>query len=215
MLPEIETFAHHPTDWTNPCAPDHAGRATGSRGFASSRDRLVRHHVTVGRARRDHGIDLLVHVDGRVDQARARRRQGFREESGGVVCRTQVGRPHAKPPRDRTEIDRDAVIRREDAFPIEQVLLLVHQQQDLFYGKRIFASDYRVAVDFCAVARGFGMRTADLGATDDPAGLLAEALAAPGPCLIHAPIDVNEKVYPMVPPGAANRDMVAHKAVAG
>ncbi len=92
---------------------------------------------------------------------------------------------------------------------------LVHQQQDLFYGKRIFASDYRVAVDFCAVARGFGMRTADLGATDDPAGLLAEALAAPGPCLIHAPIDVNEKVYPMVPPGAANRDMVAHKAVAG
>ena len=92
---------------------------------------------------------------------------------------------------------------------------LVHQQQDLFYGKRIFASDYRVAVDFCAIARGFGMRAADLGATDDPAGLLAEALAAPGPCLIHAPIDVNEKVYPMVPPGAANRDMVAYGTVAG
>ena len=90
---------------------------------------------------------------------------------------------------------------------------LVHQQQDLFYGQRIFASDYRVAVNFCAIAQGFGMRTAELGGASDPAALLAEALALPGPCLIHAPIDVNEKVYPMVPPGAANRDMLA--AVAG
>lgn len=92
---------------------------------------------------------------------------------------------------------------------------LVHQQQDLFYGKRIFASDFVVAVDFCMIARGFGMRTADLGATDDPAGMLAEAMTTPGPCLINAPIDVNEKVYPMVPPGAANRTMVAYETVAG
>ncbi|MGI6458823.1 MAG: acetolactate synthase large subunit [Candidatus Hydrogenedentales bacterium] len=92
---------------------------------------------------------------------------------------------------------------------------LVHQQQALFYGERIFASDYRVAVDFCTIARGFGMPTADLGATDDPAGLLGEALTTPGPCLINASIDVNEKVYPMVPPGAANRTMVAFEPVAG
>jgi acetolactate synthase-1/2/3 large subunit len=65
------------------------------------------------------------------------------------------------------------------------------------------------------IARGFGMRTADLGATDDPAGMLAEAMTTPGPCLINAPIDVNEKVYPMVPPGAANRTMVAYETVAG
>ncbi|MEA3363998.1 MAG: acetolactate synthase large subunit [Candidatus Hydrogenedentes bacterium] len=92
---------------------------------------------------------------------------------------------------------------------------LVRQQQDMFYGQRIFAVDYRIAVDFCTVARGFGMRAADLGATNDPAGLLAEALAAPGPCLIHAPIDIEEKVYPMVPPGAANRDMLAPECVVG
>ena len=92
---------------------------------------------------------------------------------------------------------------------------LVHQQQDLFYGQRIFACDYRVAVDFCAIARGFGMQTTDLGGADDPAALLEEALASFGPCLIHAPIDVNEKVYPMVPPGAANRDMLAPEVVAG
>nr|CBX71695.1 hypothetical protein YEW_IO37240 [Yersinia enterocolitica W22703] len=35
-----------------------------------------------------------------------------------------------------------------------------------------------------------------------------EALNRPGPVLIHALIDVDEKVYPMVPPGAANIDMI-------
>ena len=38
--------------------------------------------------------------------------------------------------------------------------------------------------------------------------LLAKALGEKGPCLIHAPVDSNEKVYPMVPPGAANKDMI-------
>ena len=38
------------------------------------------------------------------------------------------------------------------------------------------------------------------------------ALGTPGPCLIHAPIDVQEKVYPMVPPGAANKDMIGGEA---
>ena len=37
---------------------------------------------------------------------------------------------------------------------------------------------------------------------------LMEAIARPGPCLIHASIDAEQKVYPMVPPGAANRDMI-------
>ena len=37
---------------------------------------------------------------------------------------------------------------------------------------------------------------------------LRQALQRPGPCLIHAFIDMNEKVYPMVPPGAANTDMI-------
>jgi acetolactate synthase-1/2/3 large subunit len=35
-----------------------------------------------------------------------------------------------------------------------------------------------------------------------------DAISRPGPCLIHASIDAEQKVYPMVPPGAANRDMI-------
>ncbi|PWC15682.1 acetolactate synthase large subunit [Brenneria roseae subsp. americana] len=89
-----------------------------------------------------------------------------------------------------------------------QSLGLVHQQQDLFFQNRIFAADYRYRTDFLAIAAGFGFATCDLNAADDPRTALAEALNRPGPALIHVLIDVNEKVYPMVPPGAANIDMI-------
>ena len=46
----------------------------------------------------------------------------------------------------------------------------------------------------------------------DPEAALAEELAAPGPSLIHVSIDVNQHVFPMVPPGAANRDMMITEA---
>jgi acetolactate synthase-1/2/3 large subunit len=89
---------------------------------------------------------------------------------------------------------------------------LVHQQQDLFYGKRIYESDYRLKTDFVRVAEGFGMKGYDLSRGEDPLRVLVRALREKGPCLIHAAIDVNEKVYPMVPPGAANKDMIGGEA---
>ncbi len=85
---------------------------------------------------------------------------------------------------------------------------LVHQQQTLFYGERLFASQFKGMPDFVKVAEGFGIAALDLDRQADPAAALAEALARPGPCLIHAGIDAEQKVYPMVPPGAANRDMI-------
>ena len=85
---------------------------------------------------------------------------------------------------------------------------LVRQQQDLFYGKRYFASDYTRRVDFTRIAQGFGITTYDFSRTDDPAAMLAKAIAAPGPALIHVPISADEPVYPMVPPGAANIEMI-------
>ena len=89
-----------------------------------------------------------------------------------------------------------------------QSLGLVHQQQNLFYGKRIMASRYERPTDFLKIADGFGMRAVDLDPAPNPRATLAEALNTPGPCLIHASIDPNEFVYPMVPPGAANSEMI-------
>lgn len=85
---------------------------------------------------------------------------------------------------------------------------LVHQQQTLFYGERLFASQFKASPDFIKVAQGFGIAAVDLDHATNPCAALMEAITRPGPCLIHASIDAAQKVYPMVPPGAANRDMI-------
>ncbi|MBI9078345.1 MAG: acetolactate synthase large subunit [Pseudodesulfovibrio sp.] len=85
---------------------------------------------------------------------------------------------------------------------------LVRQQQDLFYGKRYYASNYSHHVDFIKIAEGFGINTCDLATSDDPVADLAAALAEPGPILIHVPVNQDEPVYPMVPMGAPNSEMI-------
>ena len=85
---------------------------------------------------------------------------------------------------------------------------LVNQQQTLFYGERIYSSRFTMMPEFLKLAEACGVRGVDLDAASDPRATLQEALHTPGPCLIHASIDVDEMVYPMVPPGAANKDMI-------
>ncbi|HSQ00392.1 MAG TPA: acetolactate synthase large subunit [Candidatus Dormibacteraeota bacterium] len=85
---------------------------------------------------------------------------------------------------------------------------LVRQQQQLFYGARYHASRFRAEPDFVAIARGFGVAAHDLGAARDPLAVLASALRERGPCLVNVPIAADANVYPMVPPGGANRDMI-------
>ena len=85
---------------------------------------------------------------------------------------------------------------------------LVRQQQQLFYGGRYQASRFRAEPDFAALARAFGIEAVRLGDASDPREALAAALATPGPCLVDVPIAREQNVYPMVPPGAANRDML-------
>ncbi|MEJ2396301.1 MAG: thiamine pyrophosphate-binding protein [Candidatus Thiodiazotropha sp.] len=102
----------------------------------------------------------------------------------------------------------------EHALNIKLVLLnngalgLVRQQQDLFYNGNRFASDLAGSPDFCAIASGFGWSTLDLAKTGYAPNALAEALNRPGPQFIHVPIDGTQRVYPMVPPGGANHQML-------
>lgn len=85
---------------------------------------------------------------------------------------------------------------------------LVHQQQTLFYGARSFASKYDRGLDFAAIARGFGIEAVELDSEPDPRAALALALRRPGPVLVHARIDREQQVLPMVAPGAANIEMI-------
>lgn len=89
-----------------------------------------------------------------------------------------------------------------------EALGLVHQQQSLFYKQGVFAATYPGTINFMQIAAGFGLHTCDLNAEDDAHAALQEAIARPGPALIHVRIDAQQKVYPMVPPGAANTEMV-------
>lgn len=89
-----------------------------------------------------------------------------------------------------------------------QALGMVHQQQTLMFNEHIVASAYLYQTDFVTIAKGFGLHTCDLNKESDPHAALQAAIDRPGPCLIHALIDVSEKVWPMVLPGDANIDMV-------
>ncbi|MEF3098609.1 acetolactate synthase large subunit [Raoultella terrigena] len=89
-----------------------------------------------------------------------------------------------------------------------EALGLVHQQQSLFYPQGVFAATYPGMINFMQIAAGFGLQACDLNHEADPQAALQAIIDRPGPALIHVRIDAEEKVYPMVPPGAANTEMV-------
>lgn len=94
-----------------------------------------------------------------------------------------------------------------------QHLGLVRQQQELFYRQNYIASRFESKPNFAAIARGFGVPGYTLEGADDPIAVLADALAAPGPCVIDIPVHFAEKVLPMVPPGGANHEMIGGELV--
>jgi len=85
---------------------------------------------------------------------------------------------------------------------------LVRQQQELFYEKHYIATKFIANPNFARIAGGFGIISYDLEDTEDPMGILKKAFSEPGPCVINVPIDPEEQVTPMVPPGAANNEMI-------
>ena len=85
---------------------------------------------------------------------------------------------------------------------------LVRQQQELFFGKKYIGTEFKVAVDFAGIAGNFGITAFDLEKSDDPAGDLQMALSLKEPVLINVPINYSENVFPMVPPGSANKIMI-------
>jgi acetolactate synthase-1/2/3 large subunit len=93
-----------------------------------------------------------------------------------------------------------------------QHLGLVRQQQELFFNGNYIASKFNSRLDFAAIGRQFGIRGIALGETIDPVKTIELMLKEKGPCIIDVPIHYSENVLPMVPPGAANRDMIIAKS---
>ena len=90
---------------------------------------------------------------------------------------------------------------------------LVRQQQTLFYGENLSAVKFEAGPDFAMVARAMGVEGVDLGKSEFPHDDLREALNRKGPCVINLPICEQEMVFPMVPPGGANQDMIGGESL--
>ena len=82
------------------------------------------------------------------------------------------------------------------------VLGMVRQWQDLFYDERYSATVLRDAVDYVKVAEAMGAEGMRATTREEFEQAFAKALKAGHPVLIDCMIDCDDKVWPMVAPGA-------------
>ena len=80
---------------------------------------------------------------------------------------------------------------------------MVRQWQDLFYGKRYSSTVLDDTVDFVKVSEGLGAKGYRVSSIEEFKAALKEAIELNIPCVIDCLIDREDKVFPMVSPGAA------------
>ena len=83
------------------------------------------------------------------------------------------------------------------------VLGMVRQWQTLYYGARYSATIIEDKVDYCKVAEGLGCRAVNVTSVDELEPALKEAIASKEPFVINCVIEQDDKVFPMVSPGAS------------
>jgi len=102
-------------------------------------------------------------------------------------------------------------------LPIKVVVInnghlgMIRQIQDLFYDARFTTSDLGDRVDLTAVAKGFGVPAERVAVDEDPTEAIARMSAAAGPYMLEAMVDQNNYVYPIIPPGCSNVEMICGK----
>lgn len=89
-----------------------------------------------------------------------------------------------------------------------QCLGMVRQQQELFYGNRESQINLDDNPDFVAMARAFDIPALHISRTDQIRRGIETILAYNGPMLLHVAISREDNVWPIVKPGASNREMI-------
>jgi acetolactate synthase-1/2/3 large subunit len=103
---------------------------------------------------------------------------------------------------------------RRYGIPVKIVLLdnsslgMVRQWQELFFDKRYSEVDLSDNPDFAEVARAFGIPAFTIERRDQVEGAVQRLLREPGPLFCHVKIDARENVWPLVPPGKSNGEMM-------
>ncbi|KAF4515824.1 hypothetical protein B566_EDAN000059 [Ephemera danica] len=85
---------------------------------------------------------------------------------------------------------------------------MVRQWQDLFYQGRYASSDLKNTPDFVKLAEAYGAVGLRANKVGDLDSVLMEALAVNGPVIVDVPTYRFENVYPMIPAGGCNHEMI-------
>lgn len=102
-------------------------------------------------------------------------------------------------------------------IPVIQVVLnnhvlgMVRQWQTLFYGQRYSATVLNDAVDFVKLAEAMGAKAYRVTKKEELEPALKEAMELNIPVVIDCQIDCDDKVFPMVAPGAAISECFAEE----
>lgn len=94
-----------------------------------------------------------------------------------------------------------------------QALGMVRQWQELFFSERYSEVDLSDNPDFAKVAEAFGIPAIKVDKPDQVDEAIKTILESEGPILAHVMIDPRENVWPLVPPGKSNTEMMEAKAV--
>ncbi|QFU03649.1 Acetolactate synthase isozyme 2 large subunit [Pseudoalteromonas sp. THAF3] len=89
-----------------------------------------------------------------------------------------------------------------------QRLGMVRQWQQLFFAERYSETTLSDNPDFVALARVFGIAGRCITSQEQVQAALSELHSSDGPYLLHVCIDDADNVWPLVPPGAANDQML-------
>ena len=99
-------------------------------------------------------------------------------------------------------------------LPLKIVLLdnqrlgMVRQWQQLFFSERYSETNLSDNPDFLTLASAFGIPGQHITRKDQVEAALEAMLNSKGPYLLHVSIDELENVWPLVPPGASNSQML-------
>lgn len=99
-------------------------------------------------------------------------------------------------------------------LPIKIVIInnghlgMIRQIQDLFYNARFNTIDLGSKVDLVAVARGFGIPGGRIAVDEDPRSGIEAMANTKGPYVMEAMVDPENYVYPIIPPGCSNIEMM-------
>ncbi len=102
----------------------------------------------------------------------------------------------------------------EEGLPVKNVIInngghgMVRQWQRIIYKERFCAIDHGTSPDFVKLAEAYGCTGIRATKPSEVVPALEKMIATPGPVVLDVRVNKDECVFPMVPAGGANIDMI-------